>query len=72
MPDTCISEQITTLREQIAAAEAEIDDRRSRLKAQPDGDAARAEKELAELVEAREFMRHRLSRLESCQQGFDP
>ena len=70
MSDTGISEQIITLREQITAAEAEIDDRRSRLR--PNGHDAAAEEELAELVEALEFMRHRLSRLESCQQGFNP
>lgn len=72
MTDTGISEQITTLREQIAAAEAEIEHRRSRLKLHPNGQGSGAEAELAELVEAREFMRHRLSRLESCQHGFDP
>jgi uncharacterized protein involved in exopolysaccharide biosynthesis len=71
MSDTGIAEQIATLREQIAAAEAEIDDRRSRLKAQSDGHAAEAEEELAELSEAHEFMRNRLRRLESCQQGFE-
>jgi uncharacterized protein involved in exopolysaccharide biosynthesis len=71
MSDTGISEQIATLREQIAAVEAEIQNHQSRLKAQPGGQAAAAEAELTEFTKSREFMLYRLSRLESCQHGFD-
>ena len=72
MSNTGISEQIATLMEQIAAAEVQLDGHRSRLKTRPEGDAAAAEAALAELTEARDSMVNRLSRLESCQRGFDP
>lgn len=62
--DTGISEQIVTLREQIAAAEAEIENRHSRRKADvKDRETAEAaEVELAELTQVHEFMKNRLSR----------
>jgi len=47
MSDTGFSEQIATLREQIAAAEAEIQNHQSQLKAQP-GSHAAAEAVLSE------------------------
>jgi hypothetical protein len=72
MSDTGISEQIATLREQIAAAEVEIENQRARLKAQSVSDGAAGEAPLTELIEARDSMLNRMSRLESCQRGFGP
>jgi len=71
MQDTGIAEQIARLREQIAAAEAEIGRYQSRLSADKES-SVKADAELAELTEAREFMLNRLSRLESCQRALVP
>jgi len=66
--DTGISEEITTLRERIEAAEAAIAGFKSRVSARPNAsDQSSAEEaELRELTESRDLMVSRLSRLESC------
>lgn len=67
MQSTDISQEIAALREQIAAAEAAIIRHKSRVSAREPGDARPEEDaELSELVEARDLMTARLSRLESC------
>lgn len=63
MQGTGIADEINTLRQQISEAEAAITRCQSRVNAHP-GSAEEAE--LRELVEARDFMVSRLSRLESC------
>jgi hypothetical protein len=63
MNDTGIAQEITTLREQLAAAEAAIAQGKS-------ADAShKDDAELRELMEARDFMARRLSRLESCRRA---
>ena len=61
--DTGIYEQISTLRQRVAAVDAEIDRSKSARRGAASHDEARA---LEELIEAREFMTTRLRRLESC------
>jgi hypothetical protein len=80
MEDTGISQEIAALREQIAATEAAIARLQSRanqhLKAGEAGEAgdpasAEAVELLGELVEARDSMTVRLTRLESCKRTPD-
>jgi hypothetical protein len=67
MQNTSIDEEIAALREQIAAADTEIARTRSLIRTRQSGDASSPdEAELVLLVEARDHMVSRLSRLESC------
>lgn len=74
MADTNIGEEIDTLRDQLAGAEAAVARARSQVAAagqvSPEAVAAQ-ERELGELIEARDFMVSRLSRLESCKRSLD-
>jgi hypothetical protein len=73
MQSTDISQEISALREQIAALEASIELRkRQQLRKSDDSVGSEtAEADLGELVEARDFMVARLSRLESCKRTPD-
>jgi len=68
MQGTSIDEEIAALREQLTATEAEIARAQSIIDAgRGSGDAAAKDQaELPRLVEARDHMVSRLSRLESC------
>jgi hypothetical protein len=67
------SGEISTLRGQIAAAEAAIKDLESRTSALDESGSSAASEivELGELVEARDFMVARLSRLQSCKRRLE-
>jgi hypothetical protein len=71
MTDTGIAEEIATLRSRIADAEASVARCKSLIAARHEAgtESAAEEAELKELIEARDSMVLRLSRLESCQRA---